>query len=183
MSSAARAAPSAFSTAHKAYVQSLYRRYLRNSLDWCIRRDVWRDRAIEIRAEFERNRNIRNPRELARVLQEAEQHLQEIAHPDPHRRELSFPLEDLIIGGGDVVEECAQGVSIRLRFRTMILHHSIPSQSMLSMGLVVECQYPCACPWCTRATRPCDGSRPAKLEAGSQRRRGTDSPIHDLLGR
>lgn len=49
--SAARA-PTAFSTAHKAYVQSLYRRYLRNSLDWCIRRDVWRDRAIEIRADL-----------------------------------------------------------------------------------------------------------------------------------
>lgn len=85
MSSAARAS-SAFSTAHKAYVQSLYRRYLRNALDWNIRRDAWRQEAIEIRAAFERNRNIRNPRELARVLQEAEDNLKRIAHPDPHRR-------------------------------------------------------------------------------------------------
>lgn len=79
--------PTPFSSAHKAYVQSLYRRYLRNSLNWCIRRDIWRDRAIEIRAEFERARNIRNPRELARVLEQAEKQLEENAHPDPYKRE------------------------------------------------------------------------------------------------
>lgn len=76
-----------FSVAHKHYVQSLYRRTLRDSLNWCIRRDIWRDRAIEIRAEFERNRNIRNPRELAKVLDEAETRLKERAHPDPYKRE------------------------------------------------------------------------------------------------
>lgn len=79
------AAPTPFSAAHKSYVQSLYRRYLRNSLNWCIRRDIWRDRAIEIRAEFERQRNIRNPRELARVLAQAEAHLAANAHPDPYK--------------------------------------------------------------------------------------------------
>ncbi|UZJ56587.1 hypothetical protein CBS101457_005907 [Exobasidium rhododendri] len=77
-----------FSSAHKSYVQSLYRRYLRNSLDWCIRRDIWRDRAIEIRAEFERNRHVSNPRELARVLQQAEAELRAHAHPDPHKTPL-----------------------------------------------------------------------------------------------
>lgn len=86
MSTAARV-PTAFSSAHRAYVQSLYRRYLRNSLDWNIRRDAWRAEALSIRAAFEKNRNIRNPRELARVLQEAEEKLQKIAHPDPYRRE------------------------------------------------------------------------------------------------
>lgn len=75
-----------YSAAHKAYVQSLYRRYLRNELDWCIRRDVWRDRAIEIRAEFERNRNVGNPRHLAGILREAEEALRERRHPDPYRR-------------------------------------------------------------------------------------------------
>lgn len=76
-----------FSAAHKAYVQSLYRRYLRNELDWCIRRDVWRDRAIEIRTQFERNRHIANPRELAKVLQAAEEALTDRRHPDPYKRE------------------------------------------------------------------------------------------------
>lgn len=41
---------------HRSYVKSLYRRYLNNSLNWVVRRDIWRQRAIEIRAEFERNR-------------------------------------------------------------------------------------------------------------------------------
>jgi NADH dehydrogenase (ubiquinone) 1 beta subcomplex subunit 9 len=85
--SAANHAPTPFSAAHKAYVQSLYRRYLKNSLDWCIRRDIWRDRAIEIRAEFERNRHIANPRELGRVLQQAEAELKLHGHPDPYKRE------------------------------------------------------------------------------------------------
>lgn len=80
-------APLPFSAAHKSYVQSLYRRYLRNSLDWCIRRDLWRDEAIEIRAEFERARNIRNPRELARVLAQAEAELKSTKHPDPYKCE------------------------------------------------------------------------------------------------
>jgi NADH dehydrogenase (ubiquinone) 1 beta subcomplex subunit 9 len=79
--------PTPFSAAHKAYVQSLYRRYLRSSLDWCIRRDIWRDRAIEIRAEFERNRHIANPRELGRLLQQAEEQLKAHGHPDPYKSE------------------------------------------------------------------------------------------------
>jgi hypothetical protein len=41
---------------YRSYVKSLYRRYLNNSLNWVVRRDIWRQRAIEIRAEFERNR-------------------------------------------------------------------------------------------------------------------------------
>ncbi|SOV06267.1 related to NADH2 dehydrogenase (ubiquinone) chain CI-B22 [Ustilago sp. UG-2017a] len=84
-SSSSTATASTFSQAHKSYVKSLYRRYLKNSLDWCIRRDVWRDRAIEIRVEFERHRNVRNPRELANLFEKAERELKRIQHPDPHR--------------------------------------------------------------------------------------------------
>ncbi len=43
---------------NRLYVKSLYRRYLNNSLNWYIRRDLWRQKAIEIRAEFERNRCV-----------------------------------------------------------------------------------------------------------------------------
>ena len=53
--SAAKAA-SPFSAAHRYYVKSLYKRYLKNELDWTIRRDIWRQKATQIRAEFERNR-------------------------------------------------------------------------------------------------------------------------------
>lgn len=41
---------------NRLYVKSLYKRYLTNALNWYIRRDLWREKAIEIRAEFERNR-------------------------------------------------------------------------------------------------------------------------------
>jgi hypothetical protein len=41
---------------YRLYVKSLYKRYLTNALNWYIRRDLWREKAIEIRAEFERNR-------------------------------------------------------------------------------------------------------------------------------
>lgn len=49
-------APAPFSAAHKSYVKSLYRRMLNNELNWVIRRDIWRGRALAIRAEFDRNR-------------------------------------------------------------------------------------------------------------------------------
>lgn len=93
-SSSSAATASAFSQAHKSYVKSLYRRYLKNSLDWCIRRDVWRDRAIEIRVEFERHRNVRNPRELANLFEKAERELKRIQHPDPHRRKSQLKVQN-----------------------------------------------------------------------------------------
>ncbi|KAK1923800.1 hypothetical protein DB88DRAFT_492493 [Papiliotrema laurentii] len=74
-----------FSQAHRFYVKSLYRRFLTNSLNWTINRALWREKAIEIRAEFERNRNITDPRALAIVLEQAEAKLAEELHPDPYR--------------------------------------------------------------------------------------------------
>lgn len=97
--------------AHRSRVQSLYRRYLKNELNWCIRRDVWRQRALEVRAEFESNRqvevsklssfilmvnllefscllrNVKDPRQLAVLLEKAEAHLSIVKHPDPVIRE------------------------------------------------------------------------------------------------
>ncbi|THG98334.1 hypothetical protein EW026_g3829 [Hermanssonia centrifuga] len=77
--------PSPFTTAHRSYVKSLYRRYLTNELNWTIRRDLWRGKALAIRAEFERNRDVRDPRALAAILEKAEADLAERIHPDPYR--------------------------------------------------------------------------------------------------
>lgn len=49
-------AMSSFSNAHRLYVKSLYRRFLTNELDWVVNRQEWRARAMNVRAEFERNR-------------------------------------------------------------------------------------------------------------------------------
>ncbi|KAG0136068.1 hypothetical protein HOY82DRAFT_576615 [Tuber indicum] len=65
-------------------VKSLYRRSLKLSLDWSIRRDVWRPQALNIRELFEANRDVREPRQLSIILQEAEEALERWKHPDPY---------------------------------------------------------------------------------------------------
>ncbi|KAH7922980.1 NDUFB9, NADH-ubiquinone oxidoreductase [Leucogyrophana mollusca] len=75
---------SPFSSAHRLYVKSLYRRMLKNELDWVVRRDIWRGRAQLIRAEFERNRDVHEPRALAQILEQAEAALARKLHPDPY---------------------------------------------------------------------------------------------------
>ncbi|WFD31884.1 hypothetical protein MSPP1_002924 [Malassezia sp. CBS 17886] len=80
------AAPPAFSVLHKKYVQDLYRRFLRNSLDWNIQRNLWRADAQRIRAEFESHRHEKNPRALATILNHAEEMLAHRKHPDPYKR-------------------------------------------------------------------------------------------------
>ncbi len=49
---------SPFSAAHRLYVKSLYKRTLKNALDWTVRRDIWRAQALLIRAKFESNRSV-----------------------------------------------------------------------------------------------------------------------------
>jgi NADH dehydrogenase (ubiquinone) 1 beta subcomplex subunit 9 len=97
--------PTSFATVHRQYVQSLYKRRLKNSLDWTISRHEWRYKAMQIRAEFEHNRsahhlsttsdttltvpfsNVKDPRQLARVLEQAEAKLAAWKHPDPYIRQ------------------------------------------------------------------------------------------------
>ncbi|KAJ8507376.1 hypothetical protein ONZ45_g10246 [Pleurotus djamor] len=79
----ASAPTSSFSAAHRLYVKSLYRRSLKNALDWTIRRDLWRAEAMQIRARFEQNRDVHDPRALAVILEKAEAELAKRQHPDP----------------------------------------------------------------------------------------------------
>lgn len=53
-----------------------------------VRRDLWRNKAIEIRVAFERNRNVRDPRAVANLLNQAEKEVQRMSHPDPYKRKL-----------------------------------------------------------------------------------------------
>ncbi|ELU45568.1 hypothetical protein AG1IA_00446 [Rhizoctonia solani AG-1 IA] len=73
-----------FSSAHRLHVKSLYKRYLIDALNWNIRRDLWRNRAIEIRAEFERNRFVFLMDRRHGILAEAEERLAAKSHPDPY---------------------------------------------------------------------------------------------------
>ncbi|KZV82363.1 hypothetical protein EXIGLDRAFT_702640 [Exidia glandulosa HHB12029] len=73
-----------FTAAHRSYVKSLYRRILKNDLDWVVQRDIWRWRALQIRARFESNRNVHDPRALTLILERAEAQLAKDKHPDPY---------------------------------------------------------------------------------------------------
>ncbi|KAI9434444.1 hypothetical protein H4582DRAFT_1977568 [Lactarius indigo] len=77
---------SPFSAAHRRYVKSLYKRMLENERNWVVRYDFWRARACAVRAEFERNRNVHDPRALAAILEKAEEELARKRHPDPYIR-------------------------------------------------------------------------------------------------
>ncbi|GJE84321.1 LYR motif-containing protein [Phanerochaete sordida] len=77
--------PQPFTAAHTRYVKSLYRRILKNELDWIVRRDIWRGKALVVRAEFDRNRDVHDPRALADLFDRAEADLAKRLHPDPYR--------------------------------------------------------------------------------------------------
>ncbi|KZT60711.1 hypothetical protein CALCODRAFT_464956 [Calocera cornea HHB12733] len=74
---------SAYSAAHRLRVKTLYKAMLKDALDWTIQRDIWRIKAIEIRAMFERNRNIQDARQVDILMQKAEADYQKGKHPDP----------------------------------------------------------------------------------------------------
>jgi NADH dehydrogenase (ubiquinone) 1 beta subcomplex subunit 9 len=78
-------ATASFQTAHRLYVKSLYKRSLKLSLDWYIRRDLWRQKALEIRQQFELNKNVTSPKELQQIFAKTEMQLEEFAHPDPYK--------------------------------------------------------------------------------------------------
>lgn len=75
--------PAAFSTTNRRQVASLYKSALKLSLDWVIRRDVWRQHALEIRSQFEARRDVRDPRTLRILLEETEKTLETCRHPEP----------------------------------------------------------------------------------------------------
>lgn len=73
------------SAAHRLQVQSLYKRSLKLSLDWYIQRDLWRQKALAIRAQFEHNKHVTNPKEIQVLVKNAEKELESWAHPDPYK--------------------------------------------------------------------------------------------------
>jgi len=74
---------SVYSAAHRLRVKTLYKAMLKDALDWYIQRDLWRQKAMEIRGMFERNRGIQDPRRVEILMQEAEAKYQKDKHPDP----------------------------------------------------------------------------------------------------
>ncbi|AOW03712.1 hypothetical protein B0I72DRAFT_138621 [Yarrowia lipolytica] len=75
--------PVPFSAANKKLVTSMYRQSLKLARNWISNRQLFRQKAVEIRHKFDQNAQISNPRLLARTLDETRAHLYEFRHPDP----------------------------------------------------------------------------------------------------
>ncbi|GMM32283.1 hypothetical protein DAMA08_050280 [Martiniozyma asiatica (nom. inval.)] len=76
-------APVPFSPANVKQVASLYRKSLRTARNWINQTPFYREKAAEIRLRFEQNKNISNPSELAKIIEQTELLLAKYNHPDP----------------------------------------------------------------------------------------------------
>ncbi|KAG0226772.1 hypothetical protein BGW42_003424 [Actinomortierella wolfii] len=70
--------------AHRRVIQSLYKRSLKTAQDWYIDTTLFRRKAVELRIQFDANKNITNPRQIAALVRDAERQLEELRHPDPY---------------------------------------------------------------------------------------------------
>ena len=78
----------AFTGLNRIRVMRLYRRALKLQMSWTPRYDVFRSQALEIRRRFEQNKNVSDPRILAKLIEDAERELYENRHQDPYIRSL-----------------------------------------------------------------------------------------------
>ncbi|KAI9209750.1 uncharacterized protein BJ171DRAFT_484898 [Polychytrium aggregatum] len=104
------------SNAHRLYVQRLYRRSLRLAGDWYWQRSDFREKACVIRAHFDENKRITNPKQVERILAHTEFLLASYYHPQPYispaapggskwERNIPFP-EELIKRGVTPFDNC-----------------------------------------------------------------------------
>ena len=75
----------ALPTAHVQRVTRLYRRSLKNLLNWVVWRDLWIEKGFELRAEFDAQKNVTDPRLIEKLVSDAEAKLAEYQHPDPYK--------------------------------------------------------------------------------------------------
>ena len=69
---------------HSQQVCRLYRKSLKHLLSWTVRRDVWRQEAVLLRAWFDQNKDVTNMREAKQQLAEGEKIFWEYQHPEPY---------------------------------------------------------------------------------------------------
>ncbi|ODQ80443.1 hypothetical protein BABINDRAFT_161382 [Babjeviella inositovora NRRL Y-12698] len=72
-----------FSQANKKLVCSMYRRSCKLARNWITRPDHLRAEQMQIRKQFDMNKNISDIAELQMVLQKTEALIYEFRHPDP----------------------------------------------------------------------------------------------------
>ena len=70
--------------AHKLRVQLLYRRMLKEQLNWKAQRDVWLQNALYTRMLFENKMQLRDTGEIEAALSDGTKWLESRRHPDPY---------------------------------------------------------------------------------------------------
>lgn len=73
-----------FTEANTRRVSSLFRQALRTAFDHSMKWDVYRNATINIRQQFDANKDISNPEELEKAIKRTQEKLAEWSHPDPY---------------------------------------------------------------------------------------------------
>ncbi|KAH1123583.1 hypothetical protein AAZX31_06G007500 [Glycine max] len=70
--------------AQKERVRILYRRALKDTLNWAVHRHLFYDDASNLRERFEENRHVEDPDTIDRLITDAEASYNKWRHPDPY---------------------------------------------------------------------------------------------------
>ncbi|KAI3860614.1 hypothetical protein MKW98_017249 [Papaver atlanticum] len=70
--------------AQKERVRILYRRALKDCLNWAVHRHLFYQDASELRERFEANKNVEDPDTIDRMISTGEAHYNKFRHPDPY---------------------------------------------------------------------------------------------------
>ena len=78
-----------YAAAHKARVQLLYRRILKEQLNWKAQRDVWQQNALYTRMLFEEKKTLKDTGDIEAALSGGQRWLETRKHPDPYTSQSS----------------------------------------------------------------------------------------------
>ena len=69
---------------HQQQVTRLYRKSLKHLLSWAIDRELWREKALDLRERFDANKDVTDQKRLARIMADAEAEFKKYQHPAPY---------------------------------------------------------------------------------------------------
>ncbi|CAI0378341.1 unnamed protein product [Linum tenue] len=84
MSVASTAAYAARRAAQRERVRILYRKALKDTLNWAVHRHLFYEDADNLRARFEVNRGVEDPDTIDRLIADGEAQYNKWRHPDPY---------------------------------------------------------------------------------------------------
>ena len=120
---------------HSMRVMKLYRHSLKNLQNWAVHRDLFIERGFAMRAEFDANKFVKDPRLVEKIVSDGEAKLAEFRHPDPYTRE-----------SPDALPRAAAAPARSSRPLLSRGRHALPHHALVT--LVVARALPSPCPQC-----------------------------------